>query len=123
MVFSEVEEGSEGNGHKGEVTGSYLSVMGTSTNVDDIRCNTDDTLDDRETGTRDETEDVTSRGTDRVLIGCSPNATWQRVDQGGGLDTSWIVRNDPNLTWWRVGRVRRCIFDLTQQSVDWVQGH
>ena len=37
MVFSEVEEGSEGNGHNGEVTGSDLSVMGTGTDVDDVR--------------------------------------------------------------------------------------
>ena len=36
MVFSEVEEGSEGNGHKGEDTGGDLSVIGTSTDVDNI---------------------------------------------------------------------------------------
>ena len=74
MVFSEVEEGSEGNGHKGEVTGGNLSVMGTSTDVDDIRGDTGATLDDRETGTRDETEDATLRGTDGVLIGCEGTA-------------------------------------------------
>jgi len=76
VVFSEVEEGSEGNGHKGEVTGSDLSVMGTGTDVDDIRGDTGDTLGktgtlgETETGTRDETEDATSRRPDGVLIGC-----------------------------------------------------
>ena len=60
MVFSEVEEGSEGNGHKGEVTRSYLSVMGTSTDIDDIRGDTGDTLGKTEIGTRDEIEDATS---------------------------------------------------------------
>ena len=70
MVFSEVEEGSEGNGHKGEVTRSDLSVMGTSTDVDDSRGDTGDTLGKTETGTRDETKDATLCGPDRVLIGC-----------------------------------------------------
>ena len=70
MVFSEVEGGSAVNEHKGEFTGSNLSVMGTRTDVDDVRCDTGDTLDDREAGTRDETEDATSQGTDGVLIGC-----------------------------------------------------
>jgi len=44
--------------------------MGTSTDIDDIRGNTGDTLGKTDTGTRDETEDVTSRGPDRVLIRC-----------------------------------------------------
>ena len=70
MVFSEVEEGSEGNGHKGGVTGGDLSVMGTSTDVDDIRGDTGDTLGKTGTGTQDETKDVTSPGPDGVLIGC-----------------------------------------------------
>jgi len=68
--FSEVEEGSEVNGHKGEVTGSNLSVIGTSTDVDNIRGNTGDTLGKTETGTQDKTEDATSQGPDGVLIGC-----------------------------------------------------
>ena len=70
MVFSEVEEGSEGNGHKGEVTGSDLSVRGTSTDIDDVRGDTGDTLGKTVTGTQDETEDATSCGPDGVLIGC-----------------------------------------------------
>jgi len=70
VVFSEVEEVSEGNGHKGEVTGGDLSVIGTSTDVDNIRGNTGDTLGKTETGTRDETEDVTSQGPNRVFIRC-----------------------------------------------------
>ena len=70
VVFSEVEEGSEGNGHKGEVTGSDLSVRGTSTDVDDIRGDTGDTLGKTATGTRDETEDATLRGPNGVLIRC-----------------------------------------------------
>jgi len=44
VVFSEVEEGSEGNGHKGEVNGGNLSVIGTSTDVVNIRGDTGDTL-------------------------------------------------------------------------------
>ena len=74
VVFSEVAEGSEGNGHKGGVTRGALSVMGTSTDVDNIRGNTGATLDDRKTGTRDETEDATLRGTDGVLIRCEGTA-------------------------------------------------
>ena len=74
MVFNEVEEGSEGNEHKGEVTRGDLSVMGTSTDVDDIGGDTGAILDDRQTGTRDETEDATLRGTDGVLIGCEGTA-------------------------------------------------
>src|SRR5882724_12678468 len=54
--------------------------------------------------------------------GCGPDLTWQRVDQGGGLNTSWIARDDPDLTQWRVDHVRRHIFDLTQWSVDRVRG-
>ena len=60
MGFSEVEEGSEVNGHKGEVTKINLSVIGTSTDVDDMRGNTGATLGERETGTREETEGATS---------------------------------------------------------------
>ena len=69
-MFSEVEERSEGSGHKGGVTGSDLSVIGTSTDIDDVRGSTGDTLEKTETGTQDETKDATSRGPDRVLIGC-----------------------------------------------------
>src|SRR5882724_5814761 len=74
MVFSGVGEGSEGNGHKGEVTRSDLSVMGTSTDIDDVRGNTGDTLGKTEIGTRDETKDATLRGPDGVLIGCEGTA-------------------------------------------------
>jgi len=70
MVFSEVEEGSEGNGHKGVVTGGDLSVIGTSTDVDDVRDDSGDTLGKTEIGTRDKTEDATSQGPNGVLIGC-----------------------------------------------------
>ena len=76
MVFSKVEEGSEGNGHKGEVTRSDLSVMGTNTDVDNIRGDTGDTLGKTgtlgkaETGTQDETEDATSCGPNRMLTRC-----------------------------------------------------
>ena len=59
MVFSGVEKGSEGNGHKGDVTRCDLSVIGTSTDVDDIRGDTGATLGETETGTREETKDVT----------------------------------------------------------------
>ena len=51
MVFSGVEGGSEGNGHKGDVTRCYLSVIGTSTDIDDVRCNTGATLGETGTGT------------------------------------------------------------------------
>ena len=50
-LCGEVGEGSEGNVHKGEVTGSDLSVMGTSTDIDDIRGDTGDTLGKTGTGT------------------------------------------------------------------------
>src|SRR5882724_13451049 len=52
VVFSEVAEGSVGNGHKGEVTGGDLSLTGTSTDVDDIRGDTGATLDDRNWNSR-----------------------------------------------------------------------
>ena len=61
MVFSKVEEGSEGNGHRGEVTRSSWSVIETSTDVDNVRDDTGATLEETETGTRDRTEDATSR--------------------------------------------------------------
>src|SRR5882724_6520261 len=51
VVFSEVEEGSEGNEHKGEVMGGDLSVIGTSTDVDNISGDTGATLGKTETGT------------------------------------------------------------------------
>ena len=75
-MFSGTEAVPEDNGHKGEVTGCNLSVMGTNTDIDDVRGGTGDTLvktgmlGKAETGTRDETEDVTSRRPDGVLIGC-----------------------------------------------------
>ena len=74
MVFSEVAEGSVGNGHKGEVTGGDLSVTGTSTDVYNVRDDTGDTLGKTAIGTRDETEDATPRGPDGVLIGCESTA-------------------------------------------------
>ena len=49
--------------------------MGTSTDVDDIRGDTGDTLGKTETVTRDETEVVTLQGTDGVLIGCKGMAS------------------------------------------------
>jgi len=70
VVFSEVEEGSEGNGHQGEVTGGDLSVIGTSTDIDDVRGDTGDTLGKTETGTQNKTEDATSHGPNGVLIRC-----------------------------------------------------
>ena len=70
MVFSEVEEGSEGNGHKQDVNGGNLSVIGTSTDIDNVRGDTGATLGETENGTQEETEDATLRGTDGVLIGC-----------------------------------------------------
>ena len=51
MVSSEVEGGSGVNGHKGDITGGNLSVIGTSTDIDDVRGNTGDTLGEMETGT------------------------------------------------------------------------
>ena len=74
MVFSEVEEESGGNGHRGDLTGGELSVIGTSTDVDDMRGDTDATLGETKTGTREETEDVTSRGPNGVLIRCEGTA-------------------------------------------------
>src|SRR5882724_10373649 len=68
MVFSGVEEESVSNGHRGD--GGELSVIGTSTDIDDMRDNTGDTQGETETGTREETKDATSQGPDRVLIGC-----------------------------------------------------
>jgi len=39
------------NGHGGDITGGNLSVIGTSTNVDDVRGDTSATLGETETGT------------------------------------------------------------------------
>ena len=60
VVFSEVEEVSEGNGHKGEVTGGNLSVIGTSTDIEDVRRDTGATIGEMENGTQEEIEDMTS---------------------------------------------------------------
>ena len=73
-MFSKVEEGSEGNGHRGEVTRSGWSVIETSTDVDNVRDNTGATLEETETGTVDEMGDVTLRKPDRELIGCKDTA-------------------------------------------------
>src|SRR5882724_8633533 len=62
VVFSEVAEGSVGNGHKGEVTGGDLSLTGTSTDVYNVRDDTGDILGKTAIGTRDETKDATPRG-------------------------------------------------------------
>ena len=56
------------------VTGGDLSVIGTSTDIADMRGNTGVTLGETETGTREETEDVTLRGPDGVLSGCGDMA-------------------------------------------------
>jgi len=53
---------------------SNLSVMGTSTDVDDVRCDIGDTLGKTEIGTQDETKDATLRGPNGVLIGCDRTA-------------------------------------------------
>ena len=58
MVFSEVEAESGGKGHRGD--GGELSVIRTSTDVDDARDDTGVTQGETDTGTREETEDVTS---------------------------------------------------------------
>ena len=47
-----------------------MSVIGTSTGIDDMRGDRGATLGEMENGTQEDTEDVTSRGTDRVLIRC-----------------------------------------------------
>jgi len=70
MVFSEVEEESGGNGHRGDVTGGDLSVIETSTDIDDMRGDTGATLGEMKTGTQEENEDATLRGPDGVLIRC-----------------------------------------------------
>src|SRR5882724_2714301 len=69
-MFSAVEGGSGDNGHKRWVTRSGGSVIGTGTDADDVRNDTGATLEETETGTRDETEDATSQEPDGVLIGC-----------------------------------------------------
>ena len=51
MVFSGVEEGSGDNEHEGAVTDGDLSVIGTSTGIDDVRGDTGATLGETETGT------------------------------------------------------------------------
>ena len=56
------------------VTGGDLSVIGTSTDIDDVRGDTGATLGETETGTREETRDVTLQGHDGVLIGCGDMA-------------------------------------------------
>ena len=56
MVFSGVDEAGRDNGHGGDITGGNLSVIGTSTDVDDVSGNTGATLGETETGTREETE-------------------------------------------------------------------
>ena len=50
MVFSEVEEESGGNGHKGDITVGELSVISTSTDMDNVRGDTGATLGETETG-------------------------------------------------------------------------
>ena len=59
MVFSEVEDKPGGNGHKGDVTRGELSIIGTSTDRDDVRGYTGATQGETETGTQTETEDAT----------------------------------------------------------------
>ena len=51
MVFNEVKDKSGGIGHKGDVTGGELSVIGTSTGIDDVRGDTGATLGEMENGT------------------------------------------------------------------------
>jgi len=74
VVFSGVDEAGRDNGHKGDVTGGDLSVIWTSTKVDDMRGDTGATLGETKTRTQEETKDVTSQGPDRVLIGCKGTA-------------------------------------------------
>ena len=70
MVFSGVEEAGRDNGNGGYVTGGDLSVIGTSTDVDDMSSDTNATLGETETGTQEETRDASLQGPDRVLIRC-----------------------------------------------------
>ena len=51
MVSSEVKERSGGNGYKEDVTGEAISVIGTSTGIDDVRGDTGATLGEMENGT------------------------------------------------------------------------
>ena len=60
MISSGVEEGSGGNGYTGDVTRGAMLVIGTSTDIDDVRGDTGATLGDIENGTWEETEDATA---------------------------------------------------------------
>ena len=74
MVFSGGEGGSGGNGNRLDVTEGESSVMesGKSTGRDGgVTVVTQGKI---EAGTRDETEDETLHGHDRVLIGCEATA-------------------------------------------------
>jgi len=60
VVFSEVKEESGGNGHKEMSLGASCPIIGTSTDVDDMRGDTGATLVEMETGTREEAKVATS---------------------------------------------------------------
>ena len=51
MVSSGVAEGSGGNGYTGDVTGGAMSVIETSTDIDNVRGDTGATLGEMENGT------------------------------------------------------------------------
>ena len=51
MVSHEVETGSGGNGYTGDVTRGAMSVIGTSTDVDDMGRDTGATVGEMENGT------------------------------------------------------------------------
>jgi len=78
MVFSEVEEGSEGNGHKGEVTKKQSVSKGTSTDGDNVRGDTGDTLGKTETGHETKPRMRPCVGPTECLIGCK--GQWPRLD-------------------------------------------
>jgi len=60
VVSSGVEEGSGGNGYTGDVTREAMSVIGTSTDIEDVRRDTGATIGEMENGTQEEIEDMTS---------------------------------------------------------------
>jgi len=75
VVFSRTEEVGRDNGHGEDITGGSPSVIGTSTDVSDVRGNTGATQGESKTEPWEKVEDVTLRGLDGVLIRCKDMAS------------------------------------------------
>ena len=74
MVLSGEEAVSGGMRHKGDITEGDSNAIGSVTGAGSKRDDTRVTRGDAKMGTGEETEDMTSRRPDRVLIGCEDTA-------------------------------------------------